>query len=111
VPVDYRPPGHTEDLDHDAGWFKGHLSHYQKFLFLLHRKHSIPPIYEVTNDVSDSIEQRSMQESFVRLIEEMELSFSQDGDELSIPFWEKMYAFVNGLIDVWESGSCPRFDW
>ena len=110
VPVDYRPPERAEDPAHDAGWFKGHLSHYQKFRFLLHHHHKLPPVYEVTHNGQSSASQLAMKAAFAEVLKELESTFSAEGDEMSIDFWTKMYAFAYSIIDVWESGACPQFD-
>ncbi|MEI8135513.1 MAG: ferritin-like domain-containing protein [bacterium] len=52
VPSDYRPP-EMNDLQKNAGWFKGHMSHYQKFSLLLHHHHKLPEVYEVKEHVED----------------------------------------------------------
>jgi len=109
VPADYQPPELTEDREHDAGWFKGHLSHYQKFKFLLHHHHKIPPVYEIQNNGSNNTEQKVMEKAFADLLAEMERTFNSEGDEMSIPFWTKMYDFAYSIIGVWESGACPQF--
>jgi hypothetical protein len=109
VPADYRPPELTVDEAHDAGWFKGHLSHYQKFRSLLHHHHKLPPVYEATRDDPNNPPQKAMEQAFRDLLHEMESTFNEDGDEMSIPFWEKMYAFAYSIMDVWEAGYCPEF--
>jgi len=110
VPADYQPPELTEDKDHDAGWFKGHLSHYQKFRMLLHHHHLLPDVYDVKQGDIDNAPQQAMEKAFTDLLQEMENTFINDGDEMSDTFWKKMYAFANSLINVWEAGACPQFD-
>jgi hypothetical protein len=110
VPADYQPPEHSIDKEHDAGWFKGHLSHYQKFRILLHHHHLLPPVYEERFGCINTDTQNTMEKAFGELLSEMENTFNNDGDEMSNLFWSKMYSFANCLIDVWESGACPRFD-
>jgi hypothetical protein len=110
VPPDYRPP-HSADPLHDAGWFKGNLSHYQKFRLLMHHSDTLPHVYEVTNHDAENPFQKAMELSFSNVIQEMEHSFTESDPEMSVPFWTKMYEFTGCIIDVWESGACPRFDW
>jgi hypothetical protein len=110
IPADYQPPELTIDEAHDAGWFKGHLSHYQKFRILLHHHHLLPPVYDQRPGTGDESAQQDMAKAFSHLLHEMERTFNDEGDEMSATFWSKMYAFANSIIDVWESGACPRFD-
>lgn len=110
VPTDYQPPELNLDEAHDAGWFKGHLSHYQKFRILLHHHHKLPPVYEIMQSDTICDAQMKMEKAFANLLAEMEHTFNNEGDEMSNAFWSKMYSFANSLIDVWESGACPQFD-
>jgi hypothetical protein len=110
VPADYRPPELTIDAEHDAGWFKGHLSHYQKFRFLMHHHHLVPDVYDVLDSDANAPVQESMRRTFAELLNEMQTTFNSKDMEMSNAFWKKMYAFATVLMDVWEAGSCPQFD-
>src|SRR5204863_356155 len=44
VPRDFRPPSLKNAKEFDPGWYKGNLSHYQKFKILFHNPHLIPEV-------------------------------------------------------------------
>jgi hypothetical protein len=108
VPADFRPPVPAEGMEYDLGWYKGHLSHYQKFRILLHHHHKLPEVYSEYG-WKNSIAQQEMESSFKDLLTEMKMNFNSDGREMSGSFWKSMFAFSNSIIAGWESGSCPVF--
>lgn len=109
VPAEYRPPERSLDAEHDAGWFEGHLSHFQKFRLLLHHHHLLPEVYDGATTHLDSEGQQSMRSHFRALLDEMQTTFASNELEVSNAFWTKMYAFASTLMELWEAGQCPHF--
>ena len=109
VPVDFRPPDQAAGSEFDTSWYKGQLSHYQKFRMLLHSHHLLPPVYEVIPGDKNLTTLGNMEMAFADFLKEMETGFNSNGEEMPDTFWRKMYALGNAITAVWEAGICPDF--
>ncbi len=109
VPADFRPPKLREGKEFDPGWFKGHLSHYQKFSMLLHHHKKLPGVYEVIEGAEAMEEQAKLNISFRVLLDELSKSFNSDGIEMTPEFWNIMFRLTNDIIAVWEKGAIPQY--
>lgn len=110
VHIDFRPPPCPEGEDFDTAWYRGNLSHYQKFRILLHSYHKLPPVYnEYLSEISISVNKK-MKTAFLDFWTEMEIGFNQAGQDMNIDFWEKMYPLSYLLAEVWQEGMCPIFN-
>lgn len=109
VPADFRPPKLQKGKEFDSGWYKGELSHYQKFSMLLHHLHALPEVYPIKENADVAKEQVQLQTIYAALLDTLQQSFSIDGPDMHPAFWDTMYALTNALMDVWEAGACPDF--
>ena len=109
VPSDFRPPIPAEGKEYDASWFKGHLSHYQKFRLLIHSHHKLPPVYMEIPGKNNIAAELALHEAFTDFLKEMENGFNSDGLVMEISFWKKMYALSASITELWEAGICPSF--
>jgi hypothetical protein len=110
VPADYCPPANVKGHEFDTGWYKGNLSHYQKFRMLLHAHHKLPATYEERKTEESSKANLNMQRSILSFWNEMETNFNSNGEELRDTFWPKMFELATSLAEVWETGMCPDFN-
>ena len=109
VPADFRPHQLAEGKEYETAWYRGNLSHYQKFRILLHYHHKLPLVYEETHDEKSVTAQEDMKKLFSDFLSELQTHFNSDGEDLPDPFWNKMFAVGNAIASVWESGMCPDF--
>jgi len=110
VPVEFRPPENEPGKEFDPGWFKGNLSHYQKFRMLLHHLKKLPPVYETRSDYIPGPAQENLNESYRKFLEELTISFHSEGEKMSNEFWHHMFALSKAITYVWEDGGCPDFN-
>jgi len=110
VPATFRPPSHKEGEEFDTSWYKGHLSHYQKFRILLHSHHKLPPVYEEYKNESAEAANNEMRKAFKDFWKTLEVSFNTPGEDMEKTFWSQMAPLGTSLAHVWESGMCPDFD-
>lgn len=110
VPSDFRPILPKDRKEFDTAWYKGHLSHYQKFRILLHSYHQLPAVYADQPDAENQAAQLRMEKVFSEFLQLMEKDFNSSGGEMTNLFWQKMYEVGRAIADVWESGRCPQFD-
>jgi hypothetical protein len=109
VPSDFRPPPQEKGKEYETSWYKGHLSHYQKFRILLHSHQHLPEVYTEHPDAIDTSAQEEMENVFNGFLSDIELHFNSPGDKFPDSFWYKMYALGPAIAKVWESGRCPQF--
>lgn len=109
VPLDFRPVVPPDATSFDASWYKGGLSHYNKFRILLHHNHLLPPVYEEKATHLKDFKNNRCYLEFTSFIEELEKHFNQEGKALSKEFWSKMTGLGALLIQEWEEGRCPHF--
>ncbi|HEX3080503.1 MAG TPA: ferritin-like domain-containing protein, partial [Puia sp.] len=110
VPADFRPYVITDEIVFDAAWFKGHLSHYQKFRMLLHAHHQLPPVYEERITEHSETANANMKKAYLNFWKEMEINFNREGSEMRPGFWKEMRELGDSIAAVWQSGSCPDFN-
>jgi len=110
VPVDFRPHHLKESKDFATSWYKGYLSHYQKFRLLLHSQDKWPEVYEENNDGKDLALQENFRKIFLDFLHEMQTNFNNDGEAMSHTFWSKMAGLGDAIASVWEAGMCPDFN-
>ena len=109
VPADFRPPHLEDGKEFEAGWFKGELSHYQKFRILHHHHKKIPPVHQHEPTVESERAQEQLESSFHGFLRMLEDGFNSEGPDMPSSFWHNMFALKKSIIEVWESGACPRF--
>jgi hypothetical protein len=109
VPADFRPHQVEDGKEFETAWFKGNLSHYQKFRILHHSYHKLPPVYTENTGEKNGLAQQHMKNLFLDFLVEMRNNFNSEGDDMPDPFWSKMFALGKAIIAVWESGQCPDF--
>jgi hypothetical protein len=109
VAADFRPPKPEAGKEYDSSWFKGHLSHYQKFRIMLHSYHKLPAVYsgEHTNEKIE--QQKELDLVFSDFLKELEVCFNAPGPDLPETFWQQMSGVKDAITAVWESGKCPHF--
>ncbi|MCB9251634.1 MAG: ferritin-like protein [Flavobacteriales bacterium] len=107
VPVDFRPV-HDPNTEESADWFHDEMSHYQKFMALLHSADNLPPVHVQTR-VSDKESSRQCIAAFETFLNEMQTHFNQPGNDLAPEFWKKMIQLSHILINEWENERCPVF--
>src|SRR4030095_14276257 len=107
VPADFRPHQVEEGKEFETAWYKGNLSHYQKFRILLHSHHKLPLVYTENSEKKDPTVQQNMKNLFLDFLSEMQVHFNSDGEDLPDSFWNKMFALGGSIKTVWESGECP----
>jgi hypothetical protein len=110
VPADFRPPHLAEGKEYDVSWYKGNLSHYQKFRILLHSHHKLPPVFAETDSNKNTLAQENMKKQFLDFLILMQKDFNTSGDQMSDKFWREMFELGNAVTAVWESGCCPNFN-
>lgn len=110
VPEAYRPPDEKEGKDFDPGWFRGDLSHYQKFSLLLHKPHLLPEVYTVEPTKDSTAAQQQLDTAFAAFLQQLNNGFAQDGPDMPGSFWDAMFALSHAAMAVWESGACPAFN-
>ncbi|HSN09312.1 MAG TPA: ferritin-like protein, partial [Hanamia sp.] len=110
VPANFRPRPTREGEEFDIAWYKGNLSHYQKFRILLHSYHKLPPVYKEERIESTDTANRKMQKAFLSFWNEMEVNFNKEGEDLQETFWKKMAVLPNSIANVWQAGMCPNFN-
>ncbi len=110
VPADFRPPVIDPGKEYDAGWYKGNLSHYQKFRILHHHHHKLPEVYSEKSEVENLPAQLQLQKTFIDFLDELEKGFNSDGPAMTAAFWDKMYALRHVISEAWEAGACPDFN-
>jgi hypothetical protein len=110
VKADFRPPELEEGKEFDAGWYKGNLSHYQKFRILFHHHKKLPEVYLQASDDGKDSAQLELKNCFLNFLYELETSFNTEGYEMPAVFWKSMFALQDSIIAVWESGKCPDFN-
>jgi hypothetical protein len=109
VPSDFRPPKIKEGKEFDPGWFKGELSHYQKFNMLhYHHKH-LPEAHSENPSADAATEQLLLETAYHRFLDELNKSFALESDQMTNEFWNNMFALTNAIIAVWEKGARPAF--
>jgi Ferritin-like len=109
VPLDFRPPDIDDGEEMDAAWYKGELSHYQKFTILLHTHRRLPPIYQEDLTGASGMAQKKMEKNFKAFWQLMEIHFNRDGEDMPDEFWKKMISLGKSIAAVWQSGRCPDF--
>ena len=109
VPVDFRPPEISDSQEFDPAWYKGDLSHYQKFNILLHAHHRLPPVYDEELAEGARAANDQMKKDFLDFFALMEDAFNNDEEDMPKVFWKKMYGLGNSIAAVWQSGMCPDF--
>jgi hypothetical protein len=109
VHADFRPPKIEAGKEFDPGWFRGELSHYQKFNMLRwHHKH-LPEVYEEIQDAKAEGEQKALDETYHSFLGELEKSFCLNSGDMTNEFWNAMFGLSNCIIAVWEKGVRPEF--
>lgn len=109
VPADFRPPRNKTGEDFDPAWYKGDLSHYQKFSILLHSHHKLPAIYSVQKTEEAEAVNQKMQADFFSFWKLMESCFNDTSEEMPSAFWIQMYGLADSIAAVWQAGMCPDF--
>jgi hypothetical protein len=109
VPANFRPPSQKEGKEFDTSWYKGHLSHYQKFRILLHSHHQLPAVYEVKRTKGSAAANSKMRKAFRDFWHTLEMNFNSEGTEMQEDFWRQMAPLGKSLAAVWQSGTCPDF--
>jgi hypothetical protein len=110
VSPDFRPHPITDEVVFEGAWFKGNLSHYQKFRILLHSHHKIPPLYSEEMTENSATAHREMIDAYLNFWNEMEICFNTERNEMSAHFWSSMYALGNSIAKAWQLGMCPDFN-
>lgn len=110
VPAEYRPPEEQEGKAFDPGWFRGDLSHYQKFSLLLHKPHLLPEVYTEHPSHDAALAQATLDTAFAAFLQQLQGGFATDGDALPDSFWNAMFALSGAVMGVWEAGACPKFN-
>jgi len=110
VPADFRPHKLPEGMEFETAWYKGNLSHYQKFRVLFHSHHKLPDVYEIYDGDLNSVSQQQLRKQFLDFLSEMQIHFNSEGEDLPDSFWNHMFAIGEAISAVWESGQCPDFN-
>jgi hypothetical protein len=110
VSADFRPHPITDEQVFEAAWFKGNLSHYQKFRILLHTHHKIPPLYKEEITENSAMAHQEMMDAYLNFWNEMEICFNTERNEMSAHFWGSMFALGNSIANAWRCGMCPNFN-
>lgn len=110
VATDFRPHVITDEEVIEAAWFRGNLSHYQKFRILLHSHHKLPAVYQERITDEGETANRDMMQAYLNLWHIMESSFNKEGNDMPAMFWEEMRALGNSIAKVWQCGMCPDFN-
>jgi hypothetical protein len=110
VRADFRPPELEEGKTFDTAWYKGHLSHFQKFRILLHSHHHLPEVYTESGGEAGLIAQQNLDKVFSEFLSELQGHFNSEGESLPDSFWHKMHGIGNAIAEVWEAGRCPQFN-
>ncbi|MBS3913623.1 MAG: ferritin-like protein [Bacteroidetes bacterium] len=109
VPSDFQPHAVQEGQEFDSAWYKGNLSHYQKFRILLHSHHKLPHVYnEMLTENAASVNQK-LSQLFHYFWQLMEENFHQESDDMPEPFWNAMFALGPSIAEVWQNGMVPDF--
>ena len=109
VPADFRPPSPEMGDEYMASWYKGNLSHYQKFRILLLHPGKIPDVHTAKPGLQHTPLQETLKAYFEEFLYEMEKSFSMEGKTLSSTFHDKMFGMADTISALWEAGVCPEF--
>lgn len=112
VPAGFRPHEITDEVVMEAAWFKGNLSHYQKFKMLLHSYHKLPPVYKENDVITEEAKManENLRSNYLKFWKVMEENFKTEGPEMSPGFWGSMWELTNAIAAVWQSGTCPDFN-
>jgi Ferritin-like len=110
VPADFRPHPVNEGKVFETSWYKGNLSHYQKFRILLHSHNKLPLVHKENKGVNNLMIQQHMKLLFLEFLSEMQINFNSEGAGLPDSFWNKMLLLGDAIAAVWESGMCPDFN-
>ena len=110
VSADFRPHQVEEGKEFETAWYKGNLSHYQKFRILFHSHHKLPMVYEINAGEKNTLTQQHLNALFLDFLSEMQIHFNSDGEDMPESFWNKMFALGDAVAAVWESGMCPDFN-
>lgn len=109
VPVDFRPPVPEKGKEYDTAWYKGNLSHYQKFSILLAGHRDLPAVYAMHSEGNDSVEQQQLETTFREFLSGLEEYFNTAGADMPYELNKKMNSVGSAIAAVWRSGHCPRF--
>jgi len=109
VPVDFRPPVPEKGKEYDTAWYKGNLSHYQKFSILLEGHRNLPDVYTALTDGNDSVEQQHLETTFREFLSGLEEYFNTAGADMPDELNMKMNSVGTAIAAVWRSGHCPVF--
>jgi Ferritin-like len=107
VASDFRPPEYHRNGDSDIAWYKGDLSHYQKFKILLHSYDKLPEVYEIYPTDESISKNETLKKEFKEVWDIMQASFNTVGDDMQNPFWQSMSVLGVSLAEVWKTGMCP----
>ena len=110
VPIDFRPPALVKGKEYDTSWYKGHLSHFQKFRLLLDAHQHLPEVYAAHETKEDSPEQQYLDTTFLEFLSSLEDYFNSEGTDMAPELNQKMNSLGPAIASVWKSGSCPRFE-
>ncbi|MFI5170867.1 MAG: ferritin-like domain-containing protein, partial [Chitinophagales bacterium] len=110
VPADFTPHEMKEEQEYALSWYKGNLSHYQKFRILLHAYHTLPETYQSIHSDRNNAAQKNMEKLFIDFLMDLQKHFNTDGESMPVSFWQKMYGLRDAITEVWESGLCPDFN-
>ena len=110
VPSEFQPPPYHPGHHDDIAWYKGDLSHYQKFKLLLHSHDRLPETYPLVQGVDARELNQQMLQQFKGFWAQMENSFHSEGEDMSPQFWRGMFGLIQSICAVWEAGAAPVFD-
>jgi len=109
VPADFRPPHPEEGQEFDIAWYKGDLSHYQKFRILLHSYHKLPLVYEENQTENYLPAQKNLEKLFLDNLFDLQTFFNSEREIMPDSFWKTMSTLGGAITAVWEAGKCPEF--
>lgn len=107
VAPDYRPAHVGAGTVFSDTSYHGELSHYQKFMTLLHHLERLPPVYTVKSGNDAPVLQHALDDAYDGFLRTLTLSFHTEGPEMHPDFWDSMHRLGHAMRDVWRSGACP----
>lgn len=109
VPSEFQPPSYHHSDNSDIAWYKGDLSHYQKFKILLHSSDKLPEVYSDSMSDEAMALNREMMLKYHSFWKTLQNSFHRGDDEMDPAFWTEMFELADSIVAVWKAGMCPRF--
>ena len=106
VHADFRP---EQAGEYDPGLFRGELSHYHKFNTLRYHHKRLPEVYAENKHADVAAEQAQLNTLYHAFLDELNKSFSSDGQEMTNAFWNSMFGLSKAIMAVWEKGARPEF--